>query len=64
MKTVYDPEGKEFQKEYVDAAECVTVLGWTWEDPKDDAAHKAETAKKEAESSKLLAQKAKIHGGK
>jgi hypothetical protein len=64
MKTVYDPDGKAFDKEYVDAAECVSVLGWTWDDQKDDAAHKAETAKKDAEAAKLVAQKEKIHGGK
>lgn len=64
MKTVYDLEGQSFEKEYVDAAECVSVLGWTWDDPKDAAAHDAETAKKDAEAAKLAAQKAKVQGAK
>jgi hypothetical protein len=31
MVKVYDKEGKEHQKESVDARECVEVLGWTYE---------------------------------
>lgn len=62
MKTVYDPDGKPFQKEYVDAAECVEVLGWTWENPADKDIHAAEVKKKQAEADKLESQHKKIHG--
>lgn len=33
MIKVYDKDGNEFQKETVDARECVDVLGWSYEKP-------------------------------
>ena len=62
MKTVYDPEGTAFEKEYVDAAECVEHLGWTWESPADKDIHAAQVKKKQAEVDKLAAQHKKVHG--
>lgn len=40
---VYDPQGNEFDKEPIDARECVNELGWSYERPDSAAAPSAET---------------------
>ena len=44
---VYDPKGKEFDKEAVDAMECIRQLGWSSNPPKGKKISKKEKPKQE-----------------
>jgi hypothetical protein len=52
LVTIYDKEGNEFQKETVDARECVEVLGYTYE--KVEVKPKKEKAKEEVKEPSVI----------
>lgn len=51
MVTVYDKEGVKFEKQSVDARECVEVLGWTYDEPEIKKPKKARAEKAEEQES-------------